>query len=178
MCKYCDKHLFFDNEEYHADSGYGDNDYTTMERYEVLSFVCPVCGKLKVSCIEKFGSMEKALVYLMVQNLKDEMVDKKEIVRHFSDMLNQVSSDRFVKILEQNGLVFENNTIRHNCGHVLLSNYSNANVFDLVEKVEAILTNKNINFCPRCGKKILPFNKELDLEIAENCSFHLKQVFD
>ena len=167
MCEVCDKKIYFDKNYHYSDAGYGDDDYDEKSSYRVLDFICPACGKLKPSAIKLFGSQEKALMYLMALNM-DDMRSNNDFERDFKEILRQSRLNRFEKVLELNGLRYENGKIIHSCGHVLLSGIKDLNEdYSMVLKIESILKEKSFNFCPCCGKKIIPLDRELNMKPSE-----------
>lgn len=162
-CKVCGKQLYFDTEWYHADCGYGDDDYGGKTQNIVASFICPACGKLRVETAKRmFGSVEKALLYLYVQNMTNEMTldeAKKELDKVWNDMDEQ----HLQMVLKDNGLIFEDGKLSHTCGHTLLTGVKPNVKMSLLKTFEEILSKKNLNFCPKCGKRLLPFNTNINL---------------
>lgn len=167
MCEVCEKSIYFDKIIHHSDCGYGDDDYDEKVSYQVNDFICPACGKLKPSAIQLFGSQQKALMYLMTINMQDIFNDSNYEDR-FKEILTLSKMNRFEKVLEKNGLKMENGKLVHSCGHVLMSGIKDLNRdYSMVLKVENILKDKSFNFCPCCGKKLVPLEKELNLKPTE-----------
>lgn len=164
MCKVCEKSLNYEEVEYSLSE---EAPIGVPTKYEVTGFICPACGKLKPSAIEMFGSKQKALMYLMVMNMSDDMTDL-DYDKQFKEVLRLSKLNRFEKVLEQNGLRFESSKIVHECGHTLLSGIKDIDRdYSMVSKIESILREKSMNFCPCCGKKVVPFNKDLDMKPTE-----------
>ena len=164
MCKVCEKSLNYEEVEYSLSE---EAPIGVPKKYEVNGFVCPACGKLKPSAIEMFGSKQKALMYLMIMNMNDDMSDL-DYDKQFKEVLRLSKLNRFEKVLEQNGLRFENGKISHKCGHTLLSGIKDMDRdYSMVSKIEGILKEKSMNFCPCCGDRLIPFNRDLDMKPTE-----------
>lgn len=165
MCEVCDKEVYFNTEWYRADCGYGDNDYGGINRHTVETFICPACGKLKVKSAEnKFGSIEKALVFLLMQNMPENSV-KEEQMALFEKIIDDAHIETCEEILKNMGLSLDEGYFRHKCGHVLAKNVKVDSKMLLLDRLEKILSSKNMNFCPCCGERIYPFNRNIDLEV-------------
>lgn len=167
MCEVCEKKIYFDKVIHHSDCGYGDDDYNETLHYRVNDFICPACGRLKSSAIQLFGSKQKALMFLMTINMDDIFTDKNYEDR-FKEVLVLSKMNRLEKVLEKNDLKMENGKLIHSCGHVLMSGIKDLNKdYSMVQKIETILKEKSFNFCPCCGKKLIPLEKELDMKPSE-----------
>lgn len=167
MCEVCKKGIYFDKVIHHSDCGYGDDDYDEKVSYQVNTFICPACGKLKENAIKLFGSKEKALMYLMALNMEDREIDV-AYINQFKDILRVSKQNRFEKVLEKNNLRLENGKLVHSCGHVLLSGIKDINTdYSMVLKIEQILREKSFNFCPNCGKSLIPLNTDLEMTPSE-----------
>lgn len=164
MCVVCEKELYFENDEFSMSD---EAPLAKHVKHDVNSFICPACGKLNPSAIKLFGSKQKALMYLMIVNMSDDMTDL-DYDKQFKEVLRVSKLNRFEKVLEQNGLRFENGKVIHKCGHTLLSGIKDIDRdYSMVSKIEGILREKSTNFCPCCGDKLVPFNKDLDMKPAE-----------
>lgn len=168
MCKVCDKEIYFDTSWCYTDAGYGDTDEGGLVRNIVVPFICPACGKLKIKPVERlFGSVEKALVYLILQNMSEGST-KEEKLELFKKVLEESDSETCDKILENMGLTCEEGYFKHSCGFVIAKNVKVDSKILLLERLEKILSSKNMNYCPCCGKKIYPFNHNIDVEDSIN----------
>ena len=168
MCEVCEKSIYFDKVIHHSDGGYGDDDWDDKFQYKVNDFICPACGRLKPSAIKLFGSAQKALMYLMTVNMQDIYNDS-NYEKAFKEILELSRMNRFEKVLEKNGLKMENGKLIHSCGHVLLSGVKDLNKdYSMVMKIESILKDKSFNFCPCCGKKLVPLEKEINMTPSEH----------
>ncbi len=159
MCKVCEKSLYYEDTEFSL----SDEAPLGVERkYAVDSFICPACGKLKKSAVDMFGSKDKALIYLMTLNMDDLSVDA-AYLNQFKEILRISRQNHFEKVLEKNGLRFENGQLIHSCGHVLLSGVKEISDYSMIVKIGQILGDKHFNFCPNCGKQLLPFDKNVEM---------------
>lgn len=165
MCKVCDKSIYFDTTWYWADAGYGDNDEGGDIRNVTSAFICPACGKLKLKSVEsRFGSVHKALVYLMLQNMPENMIEEDKI-KEFKEILDDSDTEYCKLVLEKMGLTFENGILKHKCGYVIVKGVKADDNIMLLDRLEGILTNKKMNFCPCCGGKIAPFKRDIEMEV-------------
>lgn len=162
MCKVCDKTWYFDKMLHFSDGGYGEDDYDETSQHVINTFVCPACGKLRPAAERKFGSIPKALAFIMIQNMDDRSTDEEKIA-FFKNILLDANVERKIKILEKNNLKIEDKNLYHSCGAVLLKNVESSTGIEMgLLKIEEILKKKEFCFCPKCGKKILPFCHEID----------------
>lgn len=161
MCKVCDKTWYFDSMIHYSDGGYGDDDIDKVSRNVINTFICPACGKLRPTAEKIFGSILKALAFIMIQNMDDKSTDEEKIA-YFKNVLWDVNGERKVKVLEKNNLKIEDNKLYHDCGLVLLKGIKSSTDIEMsISKIEEVLEKKEFYFCPKCGKKILPFNHEI-----------------
>lgn len=170
MCKYCNEDIYFDKSWAYIDAGYGDTDYGGKAVNLLTSIICPSCGKLKPSAIKKFGTLEKALSYIVSVN-KPVHMDSEEFLEVFRDILKDNDEERFSQILNDTGLILENDTLSCKCGKVLLQDIGSIRT---INTLEDSLTQSGTKFCPNCGKHLVPF-KEKNRAI-EGSAFEIKRI--
>lgn len=159
MCKYCNENLYFKSNWHWSDSGYGDDDYGGVTKNLLLSsLVCPVCGRIKDSAIEQYGSKEEVLKIILHNNFND--MDMNEYNEFVHEVLESDEKELYDLFLKQNSLVITENEIKCTCGKVILE-HPNANKCSLYS-LTYILEKFGVNYCSTCGRKILPLNKQVN----------------
>lgn len=152
MCKVCNESVFFEESWAYHDAGYGDTDYGGVTINKLSAIICPACGKIKPYGIEKYGSIENVLTQILLLNLSKDL-DEEVMLKKLKTLLSTYGETNFNLLLEQNNLVYSDGCTSHNCGHILLTGLE---TIENIDVLTIILEEKGLNFCPKCGKKLLP----------------------
>lgn len=159
-CECCRRSIHFTTQWNEPDAGYGDYDRSGLTDNVVINnIICPVCGRIKQEAIDKFGSIESAFRWLIMQNI--DQLDRNKVI----NILSEDTYNNYNLTLKINGLTeIEPGKIVHNCGEVIIDTEE---VISDVANLEKILVEHNKFYCNRCGTKILPMKTEVDGYIPE-----------
>ena len=163
-CKFCNKKVYYDTTWYHSDGGYGDNDYGGVDVNQIAVRICPNCGEIKVP--EKFLEDENAknefilntLASMLVNNVKNMNIVGEEKIRETIDRVLKLSNSKYSdKLLEKNGLVFNEGSLFCVCGKEL---FEADDVADALYKLSIFKS----NYCDICGKSLKHLDTKIEAE--------------
>lgn len=154
-CDCCKKSIHFTTQWYEPDAGYGDDDRCGLTDNVIINdIICPVCGRIKEGAINKFGSIEAAFRWLIMQNI--DQIDRDKVI----SIIGEDTYNNYKISLEINGITEEKlGRFVHSCGELLLE--TEAELIDVAD-LEKILVEHNKFYCNRCGDKILPIKRKVD----------------